>query len=170
MIQQVFGSESLILRQNKCFKCGREQKKVHAGRPTTSRYEDNVQLMCDVLHSYRRLSVQMITDHVGSDKMTVYTIITKYLQMREICAKFISKVRKKRGQRLPGLERHGNVFSTSFKFRFGPSGLFPVLRVCTAIKGHRHKTVAEVQETPIHCLKDIPEKDVQGPIQEWNTR
>lgn len=42
--------------------------------------------MCDVLNSDRQLSVQMIAEYVGIDKMTVHTIITEdlHLQMRKM--------------------------------------------------------------------------------------
>lgn len=65
---------------------------LHAGRPSTSRNEDNMQRVCEVLNSDRRLSVSMIADHVGIDKMIVHTIITEDLGMRRICAKLDLKI------------------------------------------------------------------------------
>ncbi|XP_011859854.1 PREDICTED: putative uncharacterized protein FLJ37770 [Vollenhovia emeryi] len=98
MIRQVFGSDSLsqtaVFKWHKLFKDGREsvEDKPRAGRPSTSRTDDNVQRVRDVLNSNRRLSVRMIADQIGIDKMIVHTIITEDLAIRKICAKFVPKV------------------------------------------------------------------------------
>ena len=44
---------------------------AHAGRPSMSRTDDKVQRVHEVLNSDRRLSVLMIADRIGIDKMTV---------------------------------------------------------------------------------------------------
>lgn len=71
------------------------EDKTRAGRPSTRRNEDNVQCARDMLNSDRRLSVQMIADHARIDKTTRHTIITEDFQMKNVCAKLVSKVRKK---------------------------------------------------------------------------
>ncbi|KAJ8952154.1 hypothetical protein NQ318_018491 [Aromia moschata] len=97
MYQQVYGSDCLskaqIFRWHKCFNDGREgfEDEDHSGRPSTSKTDENVQKVCDVLNSERRLSVRMIANEVGIDKITMPTIITKDLAMM-ICAKLVPKV------------------------------------------------------------------------------
>ncbi|XP_023714359.1 protein GVQW3-like, partial [Cryptotermes secundus] len=87
MIRQVFKDESMsqtaVFKWHKLFKCGREcvEDEARGGRPSTSRTDDNVQRVRDVLNSDRRLSVRMIANRVVIDKMTVHTIITEDLAM-----------------------------------------------------------------------------------------
>ena len=98
MIRQVFKDESMsqtaVFKWHKLFKSGRQsvEDEPRGGRPSTSRTDDNVQRVRDVLNSDRRLSVRMIADRVGIDKMTVHTIITEDLAMRKVCAKLVPKV------------------------------------------------------------------------------
>lgn len=77
----------------KYFKDGHETiEDIH---PPTSRNEDNVLCVGNVLNSDRQLNVRMIENHVGTDKMSVDTIIPENLQMRKTCAIFVQEVRKK---------------------------------------------------------------------------
>lgn len=98
MIRQVFRSDSLsqtaVFKWHKLFKDGREsvEDESRAGRPSTSRTDDNVQRVRDVLNSDRRLSVRMIADQIGIDKMTVHNIVSEDLAMRKICAKLVPKI------------------------------------------------------------------------------
>ncbi|GFT20575.1 hypothetical protein NPIL_368591 [Nephila pilipes] len=90
VIQQVFESESLskasiffkiaqVLRRQ-----AREYgRRTPRGGPSTSRNEDIVQRVRDVVTSHQRLSVQMIAYNTGIDKMTVFTIITENVQMHQ---------------------------------------------------------------------------------------
>ena len=99
MIRQVFKDESMsqtaVFKWHKLFKDGREsvEDEPRAGRPSTSRTDDKVQRVREMLlNSDGRLSVRMIADRIGIDKMTVHTIITEDLAMRKICAKLVPKV------------------------------------------------------------------------------
>ncbi|KAJ8938681.1 hypothetical protein NQ318_004481 [Aromia moschata] len=86
--------KNLAILGAKLFKNGRErvENEPHAGRPSTSRTDNNVQRLREVLNLDRGLSVGMISDRIGIDKMTVHTIVTENLAMGKICAKRVSKV------------------------------------------------------------------------------
>ncbi|GFW54761.1 protein GVQW3 [Trichonephila clavipes] len=98
MIQQAYGRESLsqaqVFRWHKMFKEGRESEedKPRAGRPSTSRTAENEQRVRHLLNTDRRLSVRMIAEQLGMDKMVVHKIISEDLRMRMICAKLVPKV------------------------------------------------------------------------------
>ena len=87
-------SQTAVFKWHKLFKDGREilENEPRAGRPSTSRTDDKVQRLRKVLNSDGRLSVRMISDRIGIDKMIVHTIITENLVMRKICAKLVPKV------------------------------------------------------------------------------
>ncbi|GFW86899.1 uncharacterized protein TNCV_2810541 [Trichonephila clavipes] len=63
-----------------------------AGHPSTSRTAENEQRVRHLLNTYRRLSVRMIAEQLGMDKMVVHKIIRENLGMRKICAKLVPKV------------------------------------------------------------------------------
>ncbi|XP_050527794.1 protein GVQW3-like [Daktulosphaira vitifoliae] len=98
MIQEAFGEDALsrtqVFEWHKNFRDGRED--VHdeqrIGRPVSTHTDANVKKVRDVLNNDRRLSIRMIADEVGIDKMTVHNIITNDLGMRKICAKLVPKV------------------------------------------------------------------------------
>ncbi|GFU79342.1 putative DD34D transposase [Trichonephila clavipes] len=76
------------------FKEGREsvEDDSHAGHPSSSRTADNKQHVRHLLNTDRRLSVCMIAEQPGMDKMVVHKIISEDLAMRKICAKLVPKV------------------------------------------------------------------------------
>lgn len=98
MIRQVYKDDTMsrtaIFNWHKQFKDGRQhvEDESRVGRPVTSKTDHNVQRVRNVLNSDRRLSVRMIADQVGIDKMTAHTIVTEELGMRRICAKLVPKV------------------------------------------------------------------------------
>jgi len=86
-------SSSQVFRWHKAFKDGRESNEDEqwAGRPSTSRNENNVARVKAVRDRDRRLNVRLIAEDVGVPKTDVHRIITKDLHMRKICAKLVPK-------------------------------------------------------------------------------
>ena len=62
-----------------------------AGRPSTSRNENNVAHVKAVLYRDRRLNLGLIAEDVGLPNTDVHRIITEDLHMRKICAKLVPK-------------------------------------------------------------------------------
>ncbi|GFU10263.1 hypothetical protein TNCV_1194501 [Trichonephila clavipes] len=54
--------------------------------------QKNEQRLRHLLNTDQRLSVPMITEQLGMDKMVVHKIISEDLGMRKICAKLVPKV------------------------------------------------------------------------------
>ncbi|GFW51490.1 protein GVQW3 [Trichonephila clavipes] len=100
MIQQAYGRESLsqaqVFRWHKMFKEGREsvEEEPSAGHPSTSRTAENKQRVRHLLNTDRRLTVCMIAEQQGMDKMFLQKIISEDLGMRKICTKLVPKVQK----------------------------------------------------------------------------
>ncbi|GFU59023.1 FLJ37770-like protein [Trichonephila clavipes] len=63
-----------------------------SGRPTTVRTEENVDRVCEVLHTDCRLSIQQIADTLHMSTFAVHGIVAEDLQMRKVCAKLVPKV------------------------------------------------------------------------------
>ncbi|GFW14832.1 uncharacterized protein TNCV_1562951 [Trichonephila clavipes] len=76
------------------FKEGREsvEDEPRACRPSTCRTAENEQSVRHLLNTEWRLSVRMIAEQLGMDKMVVHKIISEDLGMRKICSKLVPKV------------------------------------------------------------------------------
>ena len=63
-----------------------------SGRPATSRTEENIVKVRQILHENRRLTVRSIAEQVNIDRETVRKILTEDLgDTRKMCAKMVPK-------------------------------------------------------------------------------
>ena len=91
----------------KRFSEGRESitDEERSGWPTTSRTEENIAKICQIVHENRRLTVRNIAEQVNIDRETVRKILTEDLDMRKVCAKMVPKEltedQKQRSQNFP---------------------------------------------------------------------
>ena len=98
MLQEVYGDEvmsrSCVFDWHRRFKEGREDvdDDPRAGRPSTSKTEENIERVRQVVRGDRRLTVRIIADEVGMNHNAVWEIITEDLGMRKICAKMVPKL------------------------------------------------------------------------------
>jgi len=76
------------------FKEGREcvDDDAREGRPSTSRVDENIQRIHDLVMSDRRLTTRMISEELGISKESVQTILKEDLKMRKLCAKIVPKL------------------------------------------------------------------------------
>ena len=58
-----------------------------SGRPATSRTEENIAKVRQIVRENRRLTVRSIAEQVNIDKETVRKILTEDIDMRKVCAK-----------------------------------------------------------------------------------
>jgi ribosomal protein S25 len=61
------------------------------GRPATSRTEENIAKVRQIVREIRRLTVRSIAEQVNIDRKTVRKILTEDLDMRKMCAKMVPK-------------------------------------------------------------------------------
>ncbi|UYV75854.1 hypothetical protein LAZ67_13001562, partial [Cordylochernes scorpioides] len=98
MITEAYKEDALsrahVFRWFNEFKNGREsvEDMERSGRPSTSRVEETVAKVKELLDSDRRLSLKMIAYEVSVNKFTVHQIVTQDLMMRKVCAKLVPRV------------------------------------------------------------------------------
>ena len=129
-LQRAYGEHSLsreqVFRWHKSFLEGREQveDEHRAGRPSTSKTDDNVERVRSLVRSDRRLTLRMISSELNFNRFTVHQILTQYLDMRKVCAKMVPKnltTEQKANRKdvcldlLDRLEREPEFFSRVFK-------------------------------------------------------
>ena len=66
------------------------EDKSRAGRPSTSKMDDNVEVR-SLVRSDRRLTLRMISSELNLNRFTVHQILTKNLDMRKVCVKMVPK-------------------------------------------------------------------------------
>jgi predicted transcriptional regulator len=62
-----------------------------SGRPATSRTEDNIAKVRQIVRENRRMTVMSIAEQVNIDRETIRKILTEDLDMRKVCAKMVPK-------------------------------------------------------------------------------
>jgi hypothetical protein len=62
-----------------------------SGRPSTSKTEENVEKIGEIVWKDQCLSIRMITEMVNMDKETVRQILHDQLNMMKVCAKMVPK-------------------------------------------------------------------------------
>ena len=62
------------------------------GRPSTTRTDENITRVKQLVRSDRRLTVGMISDELSLNRESVQTILLHDLGMQKVCAKMVSKI------------------------------------------------------------------------------
>jgi len=97
MLVQVYGDNAMkktsVYKWVKCFSEGRESVTdiERSGWPSTSRTEENIEKVCQIVRENRWLIVRSIAEQVNIDRETVRKILTEDLDMRKVCAKMVPK-------------------------------------------------------------------------------
>ena len=74
------------------------EDKPRSGAPQSARKEENIQEVQRLVMQDRRMSVRIISEAVGISIGTVDTILTKYLKLHQVCAKFVPKILSEKNQ------------------------------------------------------------------------
>ena len=96
-LKQAYGehalSRSQVFKWYKAFSKGRESIKdePRSGRPSTSKTDNNVEIVQALVRSDCRLTVRMIASELNLNHTTVHQILTEELAMKKLCVKFVPK-------------------------------------------------------------------------------
>jgi hypothetical protein len=91
-----------------------QQPVTRASRPRTSRTEENVKIVTEILASDRCVSARLIEELLRIPKNTVHQIFTEDLDRRKVCARFVP-------HSLSGDEKHVRVERCKDKLRSAQS-------------------------------------------------
>jgi hypothetical protein len=98
MLLQACGEDALerstVFKWVQCYREGRKDPKDNkrSGRSSTSGSDENIDRVHSLVLSDHRMTVQMIADELQIGKTSVYSILTKDLEMRKFCAKIVPKL------------------------------------------------------------------------------
>ncbi len=97
MLGQVYRDNAMkktaVYEWVKRFSEGRESvtDEERSERPVTSRTEENIAKIHQIMHENRQLTVRSIAEQVNIDRGTVRKILIEDLDMRKVCAKMVPK-------------------------------------------------------------------------------
>ena len=97
MLVQVYGDNAMkkraVYKWMKRFSEGRESvtDEERSGKPATSRTEESIAKVRQIVRENRRLTVGSIAEQVNIDRETVRKILTEDFDMRKFCAKMVPK-------------------------------------------------------------------------------
>jgi predicted transposase YdaD len=74
-----------------CERRERVTAEERSGQPATSRTEENVSKVCQIVCENCRLAIRSIAEQANIDRETVTKILTEDLDMRKVCAKIVPK-------------------------------------------------------------------------------
>ena len=85
--------KTAVYKWVKSFSEGRESvtDEERSGRPATSRTEENIAKVGQIVRENCRLTVRSIAEQVNIDRETVRKILTEDLDMRKLCAEMVPK-------------------------------------------------------------------------------
>ena len=98
LLQDVYGDDAMsrtrVFEWHRRFKEGRDDVKddPRSGIPSTSTTEENVEIVRQKVLGDRRLTVRMTANELDMNSERVWTITTKHLGMRKICAKMVPRL------------------------------------------------------------------------------
>ena len=98
---QVYGDNAMkktaAYKWVKCFSDGRESvtEEERSGQPATSRTEENIAKIRQIVRENRRLTVKSIAEQANIDRETIRKVLTEDLDMRKVCAKTSPKNKSK---------------------------------------------------------------------------
>jgi len=97
MLVQVYGDNAMkktaVYKWVKCFCEGRESvtDEERSERPATSRTEENIAKLRQIVCENHQLTVKSIAEQVNINRETVRKILTEDLDMRKACTKVVPK-------------------------------------------------------------------------------
>ena len=85
--------KTAVYKRVKHFSEGRESvtDEERSGWPATSRTEENIAKICQIVRENHQLTVRSIAEQVNINRETVRKILTDDFDMRKVCAKMVPK-------------------------------------------------------------------------------
>ena len=98
LLKEVYGEDVMsrmqIFEWHKRFEKGCEdvEDDPKTGRSSTTRTDENIIRVKQLVRSHRRLTARMISDELSLNRESVWTILLHNLGMRKMCAKMLPKI------------------------------------------------------------------------------
>ena len=175
MLVQVYGNNTMkktaVYKWVKRFSEGRESvTNEERWRPATSRTEENIAKVRQIVSENRRLTVRSIAKQVNIDRETIRKILTEDLDMRKVCAKIVPKeFTEEQNQRRVFSYYTNNCVGTP---DLAPNDFFLFPKIKKILKGRHFDDIYDIRSNRTAALKAIPQNQFQhcfeGRTRRWH--
>jgi len=175
MLVKVYGDNAVkktaVYKRVKRFSEGRESvtDEERSKRPATSRTEENIAKVRQIVRENRPLTVRSTVEQVNIDRETVRKILTEDLDMRKVCATMVPKelTEGKSKEEFLATKQITVLEHPAYSPDLAPSDFFLFPKKKEILKG-RHFDDIRCNTTP--ALKAIPQNQFQNCFEGWTRR
>ena len=175
---QVYGDNAMertaVYKWVKRFSEGRESvtDEESSGRPATSRNEENIAKVRQIVHTNRRLTVSRISEQVNIDRETVRKILTEDLDMRNVCAKMVPKnsPKNKSKEEFLATKQITVLEHPAYSPDLAPSDFFLFLKIKEIMKERHFDDIDDIRSNTTAALNALPQNHFQNCFEGWTRR
>jgi len=166
--------ENSSLQVGETFSDGRESvtDEERSGRPATSRTEENITKIHQIVCENRRLTVRSIAEQVNIDRETARKILTEDLDMRKVWAKMVPKelTKEQKQRRVLATKQITVLEDPTSSPDLAPSDFFLFLKIKEILKGRNFDDTDDIRSNTTAALKAIPQNQFQNCFEGWTRR
>ena len=175
LLVQVYGDNAMkkraVYKWVKRFSEGRESvtDEERSGRPATSKTEENIAKVRQIVHENRWLNVRSIEKQVNIDRETVSKILTEDLDMRKVCAKWSqrSSQKNKSKEEFLATKQITVLEHPAYSLDLAPSDFFLSPKIKEILKGRHFDDIDDIRSNTTAALKAISQNQFQDCFEEW---
>jgi len=179
MLTVAYGESTLckkkVYKWYKLFQEGRENvnDEPRSGRPSTSKTDENVQEVKEIVLKNRRITIREIADDLNISFGSCQSILTDVLGMTRVSAKFVPKLRSKTSLLVSSFLAKNNTIimpQPPYSPDLAPCDFFLFPKLKRPMKGRRFATIEEIKAASLEELKAIPKSAFQKCFDDWKKR
>ncbi|KYN13102.1 hypothetical protein ALC57_14709, partial [Trachymyrmex cornetzi] len=185
-----------VYKWYKLFQEGREyvNNEPRSGHPSTSKTDENVQEVKEIVLKNRRITIREIADDLNISFGSCQSILTDVLGMTRVSAKFVPKLLNFDQKQLwkenswilhhDNAPAHTSLLVSSFLAKhdtiimpqppyspdLAPCDFFLFPKLKRPMKGRRFATIEEIKAASLEELKAIPKSAFQKCFDDWKKR
>ena len=178
MLNLVYGDAAVTLKMvYKWFEwfhngCESVEDEERSGRPSTSKTQENVERLSEMIRSNRRLIIREISEDLNISYGSIQNILTTDLNMRRVSAKFLPRVltvEQKEQQFLSN--KHITVCPhPPYAPDLAPCDFWLFPKVKMTMKGKHFESIQDIEAATTAQLKTLTKEDFQNYIRKWQGR
>ncbi|XP_018347274.1 PREDICTED: uncharacterized protein LOC108751537 [Trachymyrmex septentrionalis] len=179
MLTVAYGESTLskknVYKWYKLFQEGRENvnDEPRSGRPSTSKTDENVQEVKEIVLKNRRITIREIADDLNISFGSCQSILTDVLGMTRVSVKFVPKLRFKTSLLVSSFLAKNNTIvmpQPPYSPNLAPCDFFLFPKLKRPMKGRRFATIEEIKAASLEELKAIPKSAFQKCFDDWKKR
>jgi len=152
--------------------CESVEDEERLGRPSTSKTQENVERVIEMIRSNRRLTIREIAEDLNISYVSVQNILTTVLNMRRVRAKFDNApchtwrlVRQFLSNKNIMIRPH-----PPYSPDLAPYDLWLFPKVKMTMKGKRFGSIQDIDAATIAQLNTLTKEDFQNCFRKWQER